>query len=121
MGQICNGVSFTLYNFDDHSCIFVHFIFHSSKARKVSLTFFLFVQFFYIQLCFFRTVLLHSERILFIYAFVYACIPFFLDTIRIYFGNLPYFLCWWIKFFRNFSTIGMEFGFTFAFIFRVKL
>ena len=49
MGQICNGVSFTLYNFDGHSCIFVHFIFHSSKARKVSLTFFSI-----------RTILLHT-------------------------------------------------------------
>ena len=75
-----------------------------------------------LHICIFsyRTVLVHSERIIYIYALVYVCFPFVLDTLRIYSGPFSESTCWWYKFFRNFISGGVQFGFNSTIMFRVN-
>ena len=66
----------------------------------------------------FRTVLVHCERILLLYGMVYLGFPFVTDTLRIYVGNLPAIVCWLSRFFKNFSVVGTQLGFTLALTIR---
>ena len=70
---------------------------------------------------FYRTVLLHSERIIYVYAFInLACTGLALDTLRIYSGPFSESTCWWYKFFKNFTSAGVQFGFNSTIVFRVN-
>ena len=67
-----------------------------------------------------RTVLLHSERIIYIYALSYIFLPLWWDTLRIYVGPLSESTCWWYKFFKNFITTAVLLGFNFIILVRVS-
>ena len=67
-----------------------------------------------------RTVLLHSERTIYIYALSYIFLPLWWDTLRIYSGPLSEFTCWWYKFFKNFITTAVLLGFNFIILVRVS-
>ena len=67
-----------------------------------------------------RTVLLHLERIVYIYGLSYIILPLWLDTLRIYVGPLSEFTCWWYKFFKNFTTAAALLGFNFIILVRVS-
>ena len=58
-----------------------------------------------------RTVLLHVERSIFLFPFIYLCSSFLINIIRIYSGPLPSTICWWYKFFLNFGPLGLSFSF----------
>ena len=65
--------------------------------------------------------LVHSERIIYIYAFInLACTGLALDTLRIYSGPFSESTCWWYKFFKNFTSAGVQFGFNSTIVFRVN-
>ena len=66
-----------------------------------------------------RTVLLHSERTIYIYALSYIFLPLWWDTLRIYVGPLSEITCWWYKFFKNFITTAVLLGFNFIILVRV--
>ena len=67
-----------------------------------------------------RTVLLHLERIVYIYGLSYIVLPLWLDTLRIYVGPLSALICWWYKFFKNFTTAAALLGFNFIILVRVS-
>ena len=67
-----------------------------------------------------RTVLLHLERIVYIYGLSYIVLPLWLDTLRIYVGPLPELICWLYKFFKNFTTGAALLGFNFIILVRVS-
>ena len=67
-----------------------------------------------------RTVLLHLERIVYIYGLSYIVLPLWLDTLRIYVGPLSESICWWYKFFKNFTTAAALLGFNFIILVRVS-
>ena len=59
----------------------------------------------------YRTVLTYGENIIYLYAFLYLCVPFALYVIRIFSGPMPEMLCWLIIFLMNFGVFGGQFGF----------
>ena len=69
---------------------------------------------------FYRTVLLHSERMIHFYGFSYSCSAFPLDVLRIYFGPFSDVTCWWYKFFKNFGGIGAQLSYSCTIIIRVS-
>ena len=74
----------------------------------------------YFENIFYRTMLVHSERIIYTYAFTYTCSSMVLDTLRIYYGPFSNFTCWWYKFSKNFSSTGAQFGFNLTILIRVS-
>ena len=74
----------------------------------------------YFENIFYRTMLVHSERIIYTYAFTYTCSSMVLDTLRIYHGPFSNFTCWWYKFSKNFSSTGAQFGFNLTILIRVS-
>ena len=68
-----------------------------------------------------KTVLLHSERIIFVYACAFTSIPFAIDLARIYTGPLHPNLCWWYKYFKNVAALGVQFGFIITILSRVSV
>ena len=69
---------------------------------------------------FYRTMLVHSERIIYVYGFCGLCSSLVLDTLRIYYGPFSKFICWWYKFSKNFASTGLQFGFSFTILIRVR-
>ena len=70
---------------------------------------------------FHRTVLLHVERSLFLFAFICLCSFFLINIIRIHSGPLPSAVCWWYKFFLNFGPYGLFFSFCTITFVRVSI
>ena len=69
---------------------------------------------------YFRTMLLHAERIGYSYGLGFILIPFSLDVIRIYSGPMPVIICWWHKFFKNFFVLGQVTGVFMSYTLRVS-
>ena len=74
----------------------------------------------HLKFCY-RTVLLHSERMIYFYGFSFVCLPFPLDVLRIYLGPFSGVTCWLYKFMKNFGVIGGQLSFICTIIIRVSV
>ena len=92
----------------------------TSAGQHMSPNFRFFSYVLYFENIFYRTMLVHSERIIYTYAFTYTCSSMVLDTLRIYYGPFSKFICWWYKFSKNFASTGLQFGFSFTILIRVR-
>ena len=103
------------------SWIYWYTLLYQRKKYQVCNLLNIFSPFFCLQISFcYRTVLLHSERMIYIYGFTYTCFPFLLDVLRIYIGPFSGLTCWWYKFFKNFGPIGGQLSFICTILIRVS-
>ena len=121
--MVSSWANFYLESSISHTWIHWNISLHQRKTYQVksSKSFYHYSEHLYLQALFCcRTVLLHSERLIHFYAFSYTCIPFLLDTFRIYYGPFSGVTCWWYKFFKNFGPLGGQMGFNATLIIRVS-